>query len=153
MSNRNKIESKTLRRNNRTYDSAISRGIQRIPVSTVPPAVLVNILTNPKNKQSGKNRRRLMASRDVVLNVDRTEAKSAASYFARKCSEMTWERLNRKQRRVHRRSDRIISLLQTMAPGSKFRAPLESELSILNLTYKAITNEINLRTAIPLGSI
>lgn len=153
MSNRNKIESKQERRDSRRYDAAISRGIQRIPVSTVPPAVLVNILTNPKNKQSGKNRRRLMASRDVVLNVDRTEAKSAASYFARKCSEMTWERLNRKQLRVCRRQGKITLLLQSMAPGSKFRQPLEAELSILNLTYKAITNEIKLRTAIDADSI
>lgn len=153
MSNKNKIENKTLRRNNRAYDSAISRGIQRIPVSTVPPLVLRHMLTNLKNKHSGKNRRRLMRSREVVLNVNRAESKGAANYFARKCYEMTWERLNRKQTRVCRRQGKITLLLQTMAPGSKFRAPLEAELSILNLTYKAITHEIKLRTAIAADGI
>lgn len=153
MSNRNKIESKTLRKNNRAYDSAISRGIQRIPVSTVPPAVLVNILTNPKNKSSSKARRRLMRSREVVLNIGGAQPKSASYYFGRKCGELTWERLNRKQCRVLRRLGKVAALLQTMAPGSKFRGPLEAELSILNLTHKAITNEIRIRTAIPADSL
>lgn len=153
MSKRNKLESKSVRRMDRKYNAAVDRDIQRIPVSTVPPPALLNILTDRKSKLSGRNRRRLMASRDVVLNAIRDTPKGATKYFVRKCGEMTWERLNCKRRRVHRRSDKIILLLQTMAPGSKFRAPLEAELSILNLTYKAITNEIKLRTAIPADSL
>lgn len=143
MSNRNKLENKSLRRSQR----AARPTPDRTPVSPIAQKTSARILSDPKKKLTGNTRRRLQRSRgfsiDRPLPVVRPLLPEVV--FALKLESLTMVKLVRRLKQSARRAATCRYLLAKIHPGSKFIASLNAEQTHQLSLCRQVAAEISVR--------
>jgi hypothetical protein len=117
-------------------------------ISNVPAAVLVQALTDPKQKCGGRNRRVLKAGLEHLLLRPQTPPIDPAVKLALKLQRLTIHQLLRRRAQSARRAATAKYILAKMSPDSKFSPPVEAEQIHQLGILKQVNAEITVRTGL-----
>lgn len=143
MSNKNKIENKSIRRSERAAITVLDR----TPISEAAPSTLVRILTSPKQKLNGRTRRRIQNSRGSIVRrpLCLTISHPAEVKVTLKLQALPLLKLIRRLKQSARRASTCGNLLRDIHPKSKYIPGLQAEQTHQLSLCRQIAAEISVR--------
>ncbi|NOS67796.1 MAG: hypothetical protein HOO67_05545 [Candidatus Peribacteraceae bacterium] len=148
MSQRNKAPNKSLRRGARAlHKSATEQTSNRHALSHIPRDVASRVLTDPKAKLTGKQRRRFARSfATVVIPPDMKKARDIAVKVCIKLGSLPLVGVTRLIKKSATRAASLKYMLEKLDPASKFRAPLQAQQDHFLAVLKQAQAEYLVRT-------
>lgn len=142
MSNKNKLENKSIRRSLRGSVAVV----ERTPVSPIAQKTSARLLSDPKKKLTGNTRRRLQRSRGFALSLGVYQASIIPEVkSALKLEALPIAKLFRRLKQACRRAATAKYLLLEISPGSKFAAGIVAEQIHQLSLCRQIQAEISVR--------
>lgn len=124
----------------------------RHPVSDLPAETSATMLCNPKSRMTGAVRRALMASRQIVVDFPRAEAKPQEVRITARLAALPLEKLGRRLHQSARRASTAKHLLaKTRRPV--LRAAMRAEQDKQLETFQLVRAEIQKRRGGPFDRV
>lgn len=123
---------------------------ERQATSPLPREMSAKILSNPKNKLTAKNRKRVMRSREfTVVPPKATVGKLTQDRIEFNISRLTMAQLCRRRVQCPHRIQKAKSILEDLSPDSSFVPAIKQNIAVNVFILAAVEGEIARRTKAP----